>query len=105
MWCGEALGWGFRVLKFRFFLVLFFCEGWLQRFSKIFDLWSSRCLLLHSSCHLGSLLLAAFILPSVAAVSHLSLRFYSLTAYTVCFCALVSILDLSCCIFKRKEWL
>jgi hypothetical protein len=35
-------------------LGVFFCQVWLQHFSKIFDLWSSRCLLLHSSCHLDS---------------------------------------------------
>jgi hypothetical protein len=55
MWHGEALHrLGFRVSKFWLFLVLFFCEVWLQCLSKIFDLQSSRCLLLHSSCHLGS---------------------------------------------------
>jgi hypothetical protein len=30
----------------------FFCQVWLQRLSKIFDLWRSHCLLLHSSPHL-----------------------------------------------------
>jgi hypothetical protein len=48
-------GWGFKMLKFWFFLVLFFCWEWLQHLSKIFDLWRSCCLLLHSSHHLGSL--------------------------------------------------
>jgi hypothetical protein len=30
----------------------FFCRGWLQYLSNIFDLWSSCCLLPPSSCHL-----------------------------------------------------
>jgi hypothetical protein len=42
------------VLKPWFLLVLFFCQVWLQCLSKIFDSWSSRCLLLNSSHHLGS---------------------------------------------------
>jgi hypothetical protein len=41
------------VWKFWFFLVLFFCQVWLQHLSKIFDLRSSHCLLLPSSRHLG----------------------------------------------------
>jgi hypothetical protein len=44
---------GFRVLKFWFLFVLFFCQVLLQHLSIIFDLQSSHCLLLHSSCHLG----------------------------------------------------
>jgi hypothetical protein len=38
------------------FLILggFLCQVWLQHLSKIFDLWSSCCLLPPSSCHLGS---------------------------------------------------
>jgi hypothetical protein len=48
-------GWGFRVSKFWFFLVLYFCQVWLHHLRKIFDLRSSHCLLLHSSLHLGSL--------------------------------------------------
>jgi hypothetical protein len=42
------------VWKFWFFLVLFFCQVWLQHLSKIFDLRSSHCLLLPSGHHLGS---------------------------------------------------
>jgi hypothetical protein len=34
-------------------LGVFFCQVWLHRFSKIFDLRSSHCLLPPSSCHLG----------------------------------------------------
>jgi hypothetical protein len=45
---------GVQGVKFWFFLVLFFCHVWLQHLSKIFDFWSSCCLLLHSSCHLGA---------------------------------------------------
>jgi hypothetical protein len=37
-----------------FLLVHFFCQGWLQHLSKIFDLQRSHCLLLHSSHHLPS---------------------------------------------------
>jgi hypothetical protein len=47
-------GWEFGVLEFCFFLVVFFCQVWLQRLSNIFDLQSSGCLLPFSSCHLGS---------------------------------------------------
>jgi hypothetical protein len=32
---------------------IFFCQVWLQHLSKIFDLWSSLCLLLPSSHYLG----------------------------------------------------
>jgi hypothetical protein len=54
-WHGEALyGLGIQSVKFWFFLVLFSCQVWLQYLSKIFDLWSSHCLLLHSSHHLWS---------------------------------------------------
>jgi hypothetical protein len=49
-----CVGWRLRVLKFWFFLVLFSCQVWLQHLSKIFDFWSSCCLVLHSSCYLGS---------------------------------------------------
>jgi hypothetical protein len=38
----------------------FFCQVWLQHLSKIFDLWSSRCLLPPSSRHLGSLMASHF---------------------------------------------
>jgi hypothetical protein len=52
---GEPLcrlgGWGVGVLLL---LGGFFCQGWLERLSKIVDLWSSRCLLPPSSRHLGS---------------------------------------------------
>jgi hypothetical protein len=50
-----SMGWGFRVSKFWFCSVLYFCQGWLQHLSKIFDSRSSHCLPLHPSCHLGSL--------------------------------------------------
>jgi hypothetical protein len=54
MWCGEALcSLGFRVWEFCFFLVVFFCQVWLQHLSKIFDYWSSCCLLPPSTHHLG----------------------------------------------------
>jgi hypothetical protein len=53
---GEALYglgvWGVRVLLL--LGVFFFCQVWLQHLSKIFDLWSSHCLLSPSSYHLGS---------------------------------------------------
>jgi hypothetical protein len=57
VWHVEAL-WGLGVQGVRVLLILggFFCQVWLQCFSKIFDLWSSRCLPPPSSCHLGSLL-------------------------------------------------
>jgi hypothetical protein len=38
----------------------FSCQVWFQSLSKIFDLWSSCCLLLHSNHHLGSLNLSVF---------------------------------------------
>jgi hypothetical protein len=50
---GNFTGRGFRVKKFWLFLVLFFCQVLLHHLSKIFDLQSSHCLLLNSSCHLG----------------------------------------------------
>jgi hypothetical protein len=54
--CGEALyGLGVPGDRVLFFLVVFFCQVWLQCLSKIFDLQSSRCLLLPSRHHLGSL--------------------------------------------------
>jgi hypothetical protein len=49
-------------MKFWFFLFFFYCQGWLQCLSKIFDLWSSCCLLLHSSHHFGSSHLLNFLL-------------------------------------------
>jgi hypothetical protein len=49
-----CMNYGFRVSKFWFFLGLFFCQVWLQHLSKIFDLQSSHCLLLHSSHYLVS---------------------------------------------------
>jgi hypothetical protein len=53
-WCGEALyRLGAQSGKLWFLLVLFSAK-WLQHLSKIFDLRSSHCLLLHSSCHLWS---------------------------------------------------
>jgi hypothetical protein len=56
MWCVEAFyRQRFGVMTFWFFLVLYLCQGWLQLLSKIFDLQSSHCLLLLSSCHCGSL--------------------------------------------------
>jgi hypothetical protein len=49
------MGWGFRLSRYWFFLLFFLsCQKWLQHLSKIFELQSSCCLLLHSSCHLGS---------------------------------------------------
>jgi hypothetical protein len=50
---------GLGVQGVRFFILLggFFCQVWLQHLSKIFDLWSSHCLLLPSSHHLGSSLI------------------------------------------------
>jgi hypothetical protein len=46
MWHGEAL---YRLwvkgVKILFFVVLFLCQVWLQCLSKIFDLWSSCCML------------------------------------------------------------
>jgi hypothetical protein len=48
------------VWKFWFFLVLFFCQVWLQHLSKIFDLWRSCCLLLHSGRHVDASLLYFF---------------------------------------------
>jgi hypothetical protein len=48
--CGdEGLVFGVLIL-----LGGFFCQGCLQHLSKILDLWSSRCLFLPSSHHLGS---------------------------------------------------
>jgi hypothetical protein len=52
-----CMGWGIRVSKFWFFLVLFFCQVWLQHLSKSFDLQSSCCQLMHSCCHLRSSLI------------------------------------------------
>jgi hypothetical protein len=55
-WCGEALyGLGVQGIEVLILLGGFFsCQAWLQCLSKIFDLWSSCCLLLHSNHHLGS---------------------------------------------------
>jgi hypothetical protein len=49
-----CVDWGFEVSDFCFFLVVLFCQVWLQCLSKIFDLRSSFCLLPPSSHHLGS---------------------------------------------------
>jgi hypothetical protein len=49
VWAGVQ---GIRVLLL---LGGFFLQVWLQCLSKIFDLWSSCCLLPPCSCHLGSL--------------------------------------------------
>jgi hypothetical protein len=46
----EVQGFGVLILLGGFV----FCQVWLQRLSKIFDLWSACCLLLPSSRHLGS---------------------------------------------------
>jgi hypothetical protein len=55
MWHEEALlGWGFGVSEFCLFLVVFFCQVWLQCLRKISDLQRSCCLLPPSSHHLGS---------------------------------------------------
>jgi hypothetical protein len=55
IWHGEvSYGLRFSVSKFWFFLVLYFCQVWLQCLRKIFYLQSSHCLLLYSSHHLGS---------------------------------------------------
>jgi hypothetical protein len=35
-------------------LVFYVLQVWLQHLSKVFDSWSSCCLLLHPSRHLGS---------------------------------------------------
>jgi hypothetical protein len=62
MWHGEALC-GLGVWSVRVLLLLggfFFCQVWLQNLSKIFDLWSSCCLLPPSSHHLGSSCLPKF---------------------------------------------
>jgi hypothetical protein len=58
-------GWEFRVLEFCFFLVVFFCQVWLQSLSKIFDLWSSCCLHPPSSCHLGSSIVTFYFVITV----------------------------------------
>jgi hypothetical protein len=55
MWHGEAFhGLGLEGVEVLILLVLYFHQVWLQHLSKIFDLWSSCCLLLCPSCHLGS---------------------------------------------------
>jgi hypothetical protein len=46
---------GSGCLSFDFF-VLYFCQVWLQHLSMVFDSWSSCCLLLYPSHHLGSYL-------------------------------------------------
>jgi hypothetical protein len=64
-WCGEAL-YGLGVQGVRVLILhggFIFCQGWLQCLSKIFDLWSSCCLLLPSSCHLGFCPLVAILDP------------------------------------------
>jgi hypothetical protein len=48
------MGWGFKVSGFWFFLEFFSWQVWFQHLSKVFDIWSSHCLLLLSSHHLGS---------------------------------------------------
>jgi hypothetical protein len=47
------------VLDCWFFLVLFFCQVWLQHLSKIFDLRSSHCVFLPSNRHLLSSLMSS----------------------------------------------
>jgi hypothetical protein len=57
VWRCFAQAGGLRCQSFAFswcFCFFFFCQRWLQYFSKIFDLWSSCCLLTPSSHHLGS---------------------------------------------------
>jgi hypothetical protein len=54
-WHREALyRLGVQGVKTLIFLGVFFSQVWLQHFTKIFDLWSSCCGLLHSSPDLGS---------------------------------------------------
>jgi hypothetical protein len=54
-WNGEAFyGLWVQGSKLLFSLVLCFCQVWLQHLSKVFDSWSSSCLLLFLSCHLVS---------------------------------------------------
>jgi hypothetical protein len=47
---------GLRMSKFWFFLLLYFCQVWLQHLSEVLESQSSCCLLLCSSCHLRSTL-------------------------------------------------
>jgi hypothetical protein len=49
LWAGGS---GYRSFTSSF--LVFFYQVWLRCLSKIFDLWSSRCLLLHPICHLRS---------------------------------------------------
>jgi hypothetical protein len=61
MWCGDAFyGLGFRESKFWLSLVFYFLQVWLQHLRKVFNSWSSCCLLLYSSCHLRSSLVNLF---------------------------------------------
>jgi hypothetical protein len=55
MWHGEAFyGLGVQGVKFRFSLVLYFHQVWLQCLNKVLESQSSCCLLLCPSLHLGS---------------------------------------------------
>jgi hypothetical protein len=45
---------GLRCWSFDSSWCFFFCQVWLQHLSKVFDLWSSHCLLPPCSSHLGS---------------------------------------------------
>jgi hypothetical protein len=83
VWAG-----GFRVSEFCFFLVVFFCQVWLQSLSKMFDLLSSRCLLPPSSRHLGFVLHARLLIldfPDFSTTKNKSLFFinYSSLRYAV----------------------
>jgi hypothetical protein len=57
MWHGEAFHrQGVRVSRFWFLLVLYFCQVCLQHLRKIWESWSSCCLVLYPNYHLGSCL-------------------------------------------------
>jgi hypothetical protein len=55
-WCGETFhGLGFKVLKFWLSLLLYFHQVWPQHCNNVLESQSSYSMLLHPSCHLGSL--------------------------------------------------
>jgi hypothetical protein len=54
-WCGEDLHrQGVQGIEVLILLGALFLPLWLQCLSKVFYSWSTHCLLLHPSCHLGS---------------------------------------------------
>jgi hypothetical protein len=59
-WRSFAWAGGLECQSFASSWCFFFCQMWLQNLSKIFDLWSSCCLLPPSSHHLGSSCLPKF---------------------------------------------